>query len=234
MDSVKAITGRWTDELKGLSSEIIACLEGSSSLENLNLSKTSEKLLDLRGFAVQKKTLVYGSKGKIKIPEGLTIKNKTFHKSDFSRADFKNCSFHNCKFTNSKFDKTKFNESFFWNCSFSDCQFDGTTFNYCTFNKWFTLFRKITFNFKDNTFRNVSFLETHFHKQILSNCTFIDNNLKAAILTKCELDNITFQGQVTDLFVRENKRAHAVRFNDSLPKDINFFKTNADNFIFGT
>lgn len=232
MDSIKTLTDRWTNELKKMSFEIITCLESSSSLDNLKINRTSENLLDMRGFQVPKKTLTYGTKGKRS--EGITVKNKTFHNVDFSHADFKNCKFHNCKFTNSKFDKTKFNESQFWNCSFSDCQFNETAFNYCTFDKWLNIFRKVNFNFKDNSFKNVNFLETHFNKQTISNCVFIDNNLKAAILTKCKLDNLTFRGQVVDLFIRQNKSARAVHFIDSEPSDINFSETNSDNFTFRT
>jgi len=230
MDSIKTLIDRWTNEQSELAASILLCLEGSSAFDKLHLATTSESLQDLRGLQIPKKDLLYGSKGKL--PVGLSIKNKTFRSVDFSRADFKNCTFINCTFINSKFDKTQFNESHFWNCSFSSCDFVGTTFNYCSFDKSINLFKKVKFNFKDNTFRDVNFLETHFYKQSIANCVFIDCNLKAAILTKCILDRVTFQGQVSDFFVKQNKSAREVVFRDTVKTEINFFETNLDNFTF--
>ncbi len=102
---------RWDAELKSLGELVTNELKYRGKIAKLDLPKTTDGLIDLRGFSAPKQyTTEKSNSGRDKtyVSEGTRIKKMNFDSIDFSYADFEQCDFFNCGFNRSKFNEARF------------------------------------------------------------------------------------------------------------------------------
>lgn len=228
------LVDRWESDFKTIGELVTTCLLHNRGLDTLNLPKTADNLIDLRGYQTPKNYRVEKSNSgrpKKYVSDSLRIKKANLTAIDFSLTDFESCEFFNCEFSNSKFNESRFVACEFWGCLFQDSEFQRTDFGYSSFQRDGILFRKRKTNFLNNKFEKVNFSESQFNNQIICDSSFFDCRLGATIFSCCDLSNLEFRGEVKNLIISKNKKAQNVHFENSDLIDLQMTDTSYDGFI---
>jgi|GEM_PF-3528698 len=226
---------RWQTELKAIGDLVTHELKQKGDLNRLDLPRTANELIDLRGFSAPKKyTTEKSNSGRDKtyVSEGMRIKKKRFENVDFSYSDFEECEFFDCIFSRSKFDEARFVATNFWGCKFHEIAFAKTNFGHSTFEAGGIIFRKIKDNFRNVKFEHANFSEVHVHDQTFQDCHFSSCKTGALILSKCILKDVSFSGTTRDLFFMESRQVENVDFTDSVLSGLNLEKQTLNGFHF--
>lgn len=226
---------RWQTELKVIGDLVTHELKHKGDLNRLDLPRTANELIDLRGFSAPKKYKTEKSnsgRDKTYVSEGIRIKKIRFENIDFSYSEFEGCEFFDCIFNRSKFDKARFVATNYWGCKFHDIAFTETNFGYSTFQAGGIILKKIKDNFKNVTFENVNLSEVHVHDQTFQGCHFSSCKTGALILSKCILKDVSFSGTTRNLFIMESRQVENVDFTDSVLSGINLQKQTLNGFNF--
>ena len=226
---------RWQTELKAIGDLVTHEIKHKGDLNRLDLPRTANELVDLRGFSAPKKyTTEKSNSGRDKtyVSEGIRIKKMSFENIDFSYSDFEECEFYDCIFSRSKFDEARFVATNYSGCKFHDIAFVKTNFGHSTFQAGGIIFKKIKDNFKNVIFELANFSEVHVHDQTFQGCQFSSCKTGALILSKCILKDVSFSGTKRDLFFMESREIENVDFTDSILSGLNLEKHTLDGFHF--
>ena len=229
------LTERWNTELQMLGDSITHALRNKGDLTKIKLSRTSEGLIDLRGFSAPKQYATEkSSSGRDKryVSEGIGIKNHRFEGIDFSYSDFERCEFFDCSFNRSNFREARFVATNYSACQFHDIEFVKTNFGHSTFKADGVISEKLKENFTRILFDNVNLSEVHMNDQTFENCQFSNCKTGVMILSKCVLANIKFIGTVKNLFIKESRKVDNVDFAKAIVSGLTLEKQSLDGFDF--
>ena len=234
-ESKSYLKKRWNEELKSIGDLVINELTYKGEFAKLDLPRTTEGLIDLRGFSAPKRyTTGKSNRGidKTYVSEGIRIKKIRFDTIDLSYSDFEACEFFNCTFDGCKFDEARFFATSNWGCKFHDIRFTKTNFGHSTFQADGIIFKKIADNFKHLTFDRVNFSEVRMHDQFFQDCQFSNCKTGALILSECVLKDMDFTGTVRNLFIKKSRKVEGLDLTNSVVNGLNLENQDLTGFRF--
>ena len=226
---------RWKTELKSLSEQVIHELKHKGDLTKLDSPKTTQGLIDLRGFSAPKHyTTEKSNSGRDKtyVSEGIAIKKMNFESIDFSNSNFERCEFFNCRFFKSNFNEARFVATNYWSCEFNTIEFIKTNFGQSTFQADGLIFNKLKNNFSDITFEQVNFSDVFAFDQTFRKSHFFSCKTGKLFLNKCTLNGIVFTGTAKDIFIKESRKVENVDFSKAIVSGLSLGKQGLNGFHF--
>jgi uncharacterized protein YjbI with pentapeptide repeats len=226
---------RWQADFKAIYDLVLYELMHNGELTKINLPKTQDGLIDLRGFSTPKEYTTEKSnsgRNKTYVSEGIKIRKINFEGVDFSYSNFERCEFFDCRFAGSTFFEARFFATNHWSSKFQEITFRKTNFSSSSFQSNGILFKSIVDNFTNVDFNGVNFSEVNVHNQAFNNCQFIDCQTGRLVLDQCVFSDIVFNGDVKNIFIKRSRKVKNFDFGNSSLIGLNLHEQALDGFRF--